>query len=84
MLAGKATAQQVPIAQTAAQVPGPIPGTAMTKDYVKMVGRGPLLGLWLVNTRNRRAAFARAPERILLGGAIHHKGSVRNESGILR
>ena len=30
---------QVPIPTTAAQVPGPAPGTAMTKEYVQMVGR---------------------------------------------
>jgi hypothetical protein len=39
MLVGSTQAQQVPIPQTAAQVPGPIPGTGITKDYVQMVGR---------------------------------------------
>ena len=34
MLAGKAWAQQVPIPTTAAQVPGPPSGTAMTAAYV--------------------------------------------------
>jgi hypothetical protein len=68
-----ATAQeiQVPIPQTAAQVPGPIPGTGMTKDYVQTVGRAAYFwGFPLVATNNRRAAFAKAPERILLGGAV--------------
>jgi hypothetical protein len=37
MLAGAAQAQQFP--QTAAEVPGPVPGTAMTMEYVQMVGR---------------------------------------------
>jgi hypothetical protein len=32
-------AQQVPLPTTAAQVPGPAPGTAMTKPYVQMVAR---------------------------------------------
>ena len=68
-----ATAQQiqVPMPETAAQVPGPVPGTAMTKDYVQMVGRTAYFwGYPLVATSNRRAAFAKAPERILLGGAV--------------
>ena len=68
-----ATAQQiqVPIPQTVAQVPGPVPGTGMTKDYVQMVGRAAYFwGFPLVATNNRRAAFAKAPERILLGGAV--------------
>ena len=38
-------AQQVPIPTTAAQVPGPASGTAMTKAYVQMVGRMAPLGL---------------------------------------
>ena len=39
MLAGAAQAQQVPFPQTAAEVPGPVPGTTMTMEYVQMVGR---------------------------------------------
>jgi len=35
MLAGTAWAQQVPIPTTAAQVPGPPSGTAMTTAYVQ-------------------------------------------------
>ena len=71
MLVGSTQAQQVPIPTTAAQVPGPTPGTAMTKDYVQMVGRAAYFwGYALVATSNRRAAFAKAPERILLGGVV--------------
>ena len=52
-------AQQVPIPTTAAQVPGPASGTAMTKAYVQMVGRMAYLWGWtLVNSHNRRAGFA--------------------------
>jgi hypothetical protein len=52
-------AQQVPIPTTAAQVPGPAPGTAMTKEYVQMVGRMAYMwGYPLVNSHNRRAGFA--------------------------
>jgi len=61
---------QVPIPKTAAEVPGPVPGTAMTKEYAQMVGRAAYFwGYPLVATSNRRAAFSKAPERILLGGA---------------
>src|SRR6186997_1527063 len=46
MLAGSTQAQQVPFPQTAAGVPGPAPGTAMTKAYVQMVGRMAYLWGW--------------------------------------
>ena len=39
MLAGSTRAQQVPIPTSAAQVPGPASGTAMTTAYVQTVGR---------------------------------------------
>ena len=43
----------------------------MTKENVQMVGRAAYFwGYPLVATSNRRAAFAKAPERILLGGVI--------------
>jgi hypothetical protein len=52
-------AQQVPIPTTPAQVPGPAAGTAMTKEYVQMVGRMAYMwGYAMVNSHNRRAAFA--------------------------
>jgi hypothetical protein len=64
-------AQQVPIPTTAAQVPGPAPGTAMTKEYVQMVGRMAYIWGWpLVNAANRAIAFSKAPEPGLLGGAV--------------
>jgi hypothetical protein len=46
LAAGSAQAQQVPIPTTAAQVPGPAPGTAMTKEYVQMVGRMAYMWGW--------------------------------------
>jgi hypothetical protein len=71
MLAGKAWAQQVPIPKTAAEVPGPPPGTAMTTAYVQSVGRMAYLWGWpLVNMANRGAAFSKAPEPGLLGGVL--------------
>jgi hypothetical protein len=64
-------AQQVPIPTTSADVPGPAPGTAMTKQYVETVGRMAYVWGWpLVDAANRAAAFSKAPEPGLLGGVI--------------
>src|SRR5262245_51416250 len=64
-------AQQIPLPTTAAQVPGPAPGTAMTKPYVQMVARMAYFWGWpLVNAANRAVAFSKAPEPGLLGGTI--------------
>jgi len=66
-----AQAQQFPIPTTAAEVPGPAAGTAMTKDYVRTVGRAAFLWGWaLVNMANRASAFSKAPEPGLLGGVV--------------
>jgi hypothetical protein len=68
---GNAQAQQVPFPKTAAEVPGPPPGTAMTKAYVQTVGRVAYLWGWpLVNMTNRIAAIAKVPEPGLLGGVM--------------
>src|SRR6266436_1735493 len=70
ILVGNAHAQQFPIPQTT-EVPGPAPGTAMTKAYVQMVGRMAYFWGWpLVNVANRAASFAKVPEPILLGGVV--------------
>jgi hypothetical protein len=66
-----AQAQQVPIPTTAAQVPGPASGSAMTTAYVQSVGRVAYLWGWpLVNFINRSIAFSKAPEPGLLGGVL--------------
>ncbi len=71
LLKGNAIAQQYPIPRTAAEVPAPPPGTAMTKAYVQAVGRSAYLWGWpLVNMSNRAASFAKAPEPGLLGGVV--------------
>jgi len=71
MLAVSVQAQQVPIPTTAAEVPDPAAGTAMTPAYVQMVGRMAYLWGWpLVNMANRGAAFSKAPEPGLLGGVV--------------
>jgi len=70
-LMGSAQAQQFPIPTTAAEVPGPPPGTAMSKAYVQMVGRMAYIWGWpLVNMANRSGAFSKAPEPGLLGGVL--------------
>ena len=70
-LAGNSWAQQFPIPTTAAEVPGPPPGTAMTKAYVQSAGRTAYVWGWpLVNAANRAAAFSKAPEPGLLGGDV--------------
>jgi hypothetical protein len=70
-MAKMAQAQQVSIPQTVNQVPGPAPGTAMTKAYVETVGRMAYLWGWpLVNMANRAVAFSKAPEPGLLGGVV--------------
>lgn len=59
LLATSAQAQQVPLPTTAAEVPAPASGTAMTKAYVQTVGRMAYVwGYAMVNSHNRRAAFA--------------------------
>ncbi len=70
VLAGNGEAQQVPIPQTAAEVPGPLPGP-MTKDYVRMVGRMAYLWGWpLVAVSNQATMLTKVPEPGLLNGAL--------------
>ena len=62
---------QIPLPMSAADVPGPAPGTAMTEAYVQMVARMAYVWGWpLLNSHNRRAAFAKAPEAGLNGGVL--------------
>jgi hypothetical protein len=64
-------ALQAPMPRTAAEVPGPSPGTAMTKEYVQMVGRIAYVWGWpMVNQFNRRASLAKIPGPGLNGGVI--------------
>jgi len=70
MPVGNAHAQQVPIPKTAAQVPGPAPGT-MTKEYVQMVGRMAYFWGWpLVYVYNQRTELTKVPETGLLAGVM--------------
>jgi len=70
MLAGNVHAQQVPIPQTAAEVPGPAQGP-MTKRYVQMVGRMAYLWGWpLVYVYNQRTELTKVPEPLMLDNAM--------------
>ena len=70
MLVGNLQAQQVPIPQTAAEVPGPAPGP-MTKAYVQMVGRMAYFWGWpLVYVYNQRTELTKVPEAGLLAGVM--------------
>ena len=63
--------QQVPQPKTAAEVPGPASGTAMTREYVQMVGRMAYVWGWpMVNMGNRSTAFSKLPEPGLIGGIL--------------
>ena len=71
VLVGNTHAQQVPLPTTAAAVPGPAAGTAMTAAYVQAVGRiAYIWGYAMVNSHNRRVAFSEAPEPVLVGGIL--------------
>jgi hypothetical protein len=70
MLVGNVQAQQVPIPQTAAEVPGPAPGP-MTKASLQMVGRMAYVWGWpLVYVYNQRTELTKAPETALLAGVM--------------
>jgi len=71
MALGNAHAQQFPNPTTAAEVPAPPPGTAMTKAYVQTVGRAAYLWGWaLVNFSNRYAGAAKAPKPSMVVGGM--------------
>ncbi len=70
MLAVNVQAQQVPIPQTAAEVPGPASGP-MTKAYVQMVGRMAYVWGWpLVYVYNQRTELTKVPEPLMLDNAM--------------
>jgi hypothetical protein len=64
-------APSVAIPKTAGDVPGPAAGTAMTREYVQMIGRMAYIWGWpMVNQFNRRAAGDHCPGPGLNGGVI--------------
>jgi hypothetical protein len=56
---------------TSTAVPGPTPGTRMTDDYVRMVGRDAYFWGWpLVNLYNRRLTYAKVPRPGIVGPVV--------------
>ncbi|MDN5697827.1 MAG: hypothetical protein L0G70_07610 [Rubrobacter sp.] len=52
-------------------VPGPVPETRMTDQYIREVGRIAYLWAWpMVNVHNRHVAFEQVPEPGLMGGVM--------------
>ena len=81
MLVGNLQAQQVPIPQTAAEVPGPTLGP-MTKAYVQQAGRMAYVWGWpLVYVYNQRTELTKVPETGLLAGVMPI--SPMNQMGML-
>ena len=63
--------QQMPLPKTAAEVPGPVPGAPLGKEYVAAVGRFAYIWGWpLANMQNRHKMFSLAPEPGLMGGLL--------------
>jgi hypothetical protein len=63
--------QQKPVRTSATPVPGPAPGTLMTKEYVQAIGRMAYIWGWpLVNMGNRSIAFNKVPAPGLIGGVL--------------
>ncbi len=55
--------KQASFIKTAAGVPGPMPGTRITEEYVRMVGRDAYFWGWpMVNLYSRRLTYAQVPE----------------------
>ncbi len=55
--------EQAAFAKTATEVAGPMPGTRMTEEYVRMVGRDGYFWGWpTVNLYSRRLTYAQVPE----------------------
>jgi len=66
-----AGAAQSPPAKTAKEIKGTAPNTALSKEYVQMVGRYAYLWGWpMVNSFNRRTATTAVPEPGLRGGVL--------------
>src|SRR5215469_6571063 len=58
-------------AESAAPLPGPIPGTRLTPEYVSAVGRFAYLWGWpMVNIHNRRIIMGKVPEMGYMGGIV--------------
>jgi hypothetical protein len=65
-----AEALSAPVA-SADSIPGPVPGTRLTEDYVRRVGGYAYLWGWpMVNMHNRKLILSKLPEPGLMGGIV--------------
>ena len=59
-----------PVPETVS-VPGPVPGTRLSEDYVRRVGGIAYLWGWpMVNMHNRKLILSQLPEPGLMGGIV--------------
>jgi hypothetical protein len=66
-----APASPTPPGATPQSVPGPVPGTRMTEEYVRQVGRMAYFWAWpMVNVYNRLVTFDQLKEPGLMGGIV--------------
>jgi len=67
-------AQPLPLSQKSTQeagIPGPVPGTRLTEDYVRQIARFAYLFAWpMVNVYNRMLAYDKLPVPGLAGGVL--------------
>ena len=64
-------------------VPGPVPGTRLTEDYVRRIGGLAYLWGWpMVNIRNRKTTFDKLPGPGMMGGIV--PVAPANQIGMLR
>lgn len=65
------TTETAPPAATAQSVPGPVPGTRLTDEYVEEIGHLAYVWAWpMVNIYNRLIAFDQLKEPGLMGGIV--------------
>src|SRR5262249_59106350 len=58
-------------ARSTTDVPGPVPGTRITEAYARLLARDAFFWAWpMANIYNKRLAFGKAPEPVLLGGVL--------------
>src|SRR6476620_296384 len=56
---------------TSIPLPGPVPNTIMTEQYVKSIGQYAFLWGWpMVNIHNRNTVFAKLPAPGYMGGIV--------------
>ena len=70
-LVSEGTTQSARATQNAAELPGPVPGTRLTPEYVREIGRLAYLFAWpMVNVYNRFLTYDKLPSPGLAGGVL--------------